>query len=397
MIYWIFGFKYWVVAQEIPEIMEETKRVVGTKSEDDELELSNVEDKPKRFWTEKRYKIAMWLGIFLNVADCFWVGVERGLCNYHVGIPPYTVPHKLSETLHYAYYSQEFLLFLSALILADAIRRFYRLFQTNNTIRVNTKVMTLHITALFIHTFFLVFFQFCVIMQLQHPGNNTWIMTKDTSRNLMYTSQTISQMIVIYLFCLFAKPGQTQSQADSSDEETEDYTITRRASTSNADFLYYVNKSATGVNSNAKSMRFRTKSREALDAGLLDLGEGLDLSNDANHMETDNLAVDVVDEDDEFFKQEEKERDRLTNRMSIKYGEEEAQLRVAVFVSFVNKKDKLKFNKMNKIKKKKNKKPAFIPGLEGEGEDWQNSDIPVAEQDYSKLKEFASGGRVGIN
>lgn len=76
---------------------------------------------------------------------------------------------------------------ISAVFLADAIRRLSIHFKKDPRLQVNHKVMRLHITALFIHTFFLILFQVCVVALFKKTDKKWWVY-KDTSRNLMYTS-----------------------------------------------------------------------------------------------------------------------------------------------------------------------------------------------------------------
>lgn len=48
VIYWLFGFKYWVIALEIPTMIQE---------DNEEFDPNKPVERKKRFWTEKRYKI----------------------------------------------------------------------------------------------------------------------------------------------------------------------------------------------------------------------------------------------------------------------------------------------------------------------------------------------------
>lgn len=48
VIYWLFGFKYWVISIEMPLIL-------NAKNDTDE---ERQEMKKKKFWTEKRYRNA---------------------------------------------------------------------------------------------------------------------------------------------------------------------------------------------------------------------------------------------------------------------------------------------------------------------------------------------------
>ena len=98
--------------------------------------------------------------------------------------------------------------------------------------------MCLHVTALLIHTFFMVACQFVTIYTFEHPSpqNSDYL---NVSRIAMFTSQSISQAIVIYLFIQFSKPvsiSQQDEQASDSDFD-EEFDTTRDP---NLDMMYYV-------------------------------------------------------------------------------------------------------------------------------------------------------------
>lgn len=97
--------------------------------------------------------------------------------------------------------------------------------------------MCLHVTALFIHTFFMVGCQFVTIYTFQHPSpqNSDYL---NISRIAMFTSQSISQAIVIYLFVEFSKPVSLQKEREDSDSDFDEEFDTRRDP--NLDMMYYV-------------------------------------------------------------------------------------------------------------------------------------------------------------
>lgn len=141
VIYWLFGFKYWIIALEIPALLNE-----------------DANGKPKkRFWTEKRYNLALYIGLFIQIADTALEGWARGRANWYVDTAP-SVPPEVADNLANAYHSQELLLLLSGCFLMDAIRRFNNQFKKDKRLQVNTKVMRLHVSALLIHTIFMAYF-----------------------------------------------------------------------------------------------------------------------------------------------------------------------------------------------------------------------------------------------
>ena len=142
IIYWLFGFKYWVIAIEVPLMMSDEQLTVKEQ---------------KRFWTEKRYRFVSTFGIVVNVVWCLFPGVMRALCGYYSTVYGH-VSEQMTKTLHIALYGQDALLLLSAIFLMDAIRRFSSLFKKDPRLQVNHQTMRLHVIALFIHTVFLIYF-----------------------------------------------------------------------------------------------------------------------------------------------------------------------------------------------------------------------------------------------
>ena len=67
-------------------------------------------------------------------------------------------------------------------------------------------------------------------------------------------------------------------------------------------------------------------------------------------MQNEDSDDDDQDFDDRFeaLANEDREIDQFKERMSMRWGEEESKLRMAVFISFVNNADQLKFRKKAK-------------------------------------------------
>lgn len=98
--------------------------------------------------------------------------------------------------------------------------------------------MRLHVTALFIHTIFLAFFQACVVLLYKTQGSVKWTIVKAVAKATMFTSQSVSQIIVIYLFQLFAIPVSLKKDVQEEDDEYEEEFD--RARDPNADMMFYV-------------------------------------------------------------------------------------------------------------------------------------------------------------
>lgn len=120
LMYWLFGFKYWVISIEIPNVIEAAKE--GGKQQ-------------KRICTETRYKVFNWLGILVNFAVCAVLAWKRGLVDY---ISAAKRPSsQLLDTCLYLYFAVTFLIFVSAIFLADALRRLKNSFSKDNRLVVN--------------------------------------------------------------------------------------------------------------------------------------------------------------------------------------------------------------------------------------------------------------------
>jgi hypothetical protein len=186
--------------------------------------------------------------------------------------------------------------------------------------------MALHVLALFLHTFFIAFFQVCRCLYFVNPTDrNDYIWT--WSRLGMYCSGSISEFIVIYLFLQFSRPVSLKAyvkEDDDSDYEEE----FDRVRDPNADMMFYVK--------NMPKMKKKEK-------------EDYDVSRELKEEEFDDDfevedALEALNEDAKI--------DGFVDRMSSLWGEEETKLRMAVFVAFVNNHDTLQFRKKAKTARK---------------------------------------------
>ncbi len=140
--------------------------------------------------------------------------------------------HKLGVTVMSLYATITFLLLISAFFLADALRRFKKSFNQDNRLAVNQKTMCLHITVLFVHTLFIVMLQFFTFYTFMNPAPQNYnIMV--VARIVCDTSQSISQVVVIYLFVQFSKPTVAKKEEGDSDSDEDQ----RRDV--NLDMIYY--------------------------------------------------------------------------------------------------------------------------------------------------------------
>ena len=65
LMYWMFGFKYWVISVEVPRLIDASKE--------------GKEAKHKSFCSEASYNALNWVGIIVNLFFCICVGWKRAL------------------------------------------------------------------------------------------------------------------------------------------------------------------------------------------------------------------------------------------------------------------------------------------------------------------------------
>lgn len=63
LMYWLFGFKYWVISIEIPQLLA-------------------VEDGRRKTCTETRYNLLNWTGILVNFGACLVCAYVRGQVDF---------------------------------------------------------------------------------------------------------------------------------------------------------------------------------------------------------------------------------------------------------------------------------------------------------------------------
>lgn len=68
LMYWLFGFKYWVISIEIPQLITQQEAEITNDKED---------QRKKRFCSEAKYNALNAFGILVNLFFCAWVGWKR--------------------------------------------------------------------------------------------------------------------------------------------------------------------------------------------------------------------------------------------------------------------------------------------------------------------------------
>lgn len=88
-------------------------------------------------------------------------------------------------------------------MLADALRRIRAAVKQNPLLETNSKIMWLHITTLFFHSAALSVTAFFVFRAFKHPNILEYQYQRGYSRIGLFTSQTIVQSAIIYLYLNF--------------------------------------------------------------------------------------------------------------------------------------------------------------------------------------------------
>jgi hypothetical protein len=316
IMYWLFGWKYWVISLEVPALVNE---------QNEQIDEEKPVERKERFWTERRYKVLNWIGIAVNTGFCFWVAYTRYLkswMKYHGGATP-----KVIWMMTYVSWSLTFLLIVSAAFLGDALRRLKQQFSKDKRLALNLKTMRLHVTALFFHTFFLILNQTVAFLVYLHPTSNNQLYI-NLSRIVVNFSNGVSLTIVIYLFLQFAKPvslkQEVKEDSDSDYEEEFD-----RIRDPNMDMIYYVKNMPKMQR--LEEVDLNIDSDKTVAEYLFEEGQ-----RDGTFVMEDHLGQD-------------NKIDGFTDRMTTKWGEEETKLRLAIYVSFVKDSDTYSFRK--KVKK----------------------------------------------
>lgn len=215
--YWLFGFKYWVVSIEMSSFLKPDK-------EKEETGKGCI-------CTESKYNAVSAVVIAINLVVCLAIGWGRGMLDYWM-VFPQGPSSRLTDIVIGLYLTVSGLLVIAACFLADALRRLKQQFNSNKRIEQNKKVMGLHLIAIFTYTFFGLCLQAAVINYFINPGARSNDILSYT-RMVMLTSQSVSQIIMIYLIVRFAKPEdgvESDDQSISSDHQRDP----------NLDLLYYI-------------------------------------------------------------------------------------------------------------------------------------------------------------
>ena len=176
-MHWLFALKYWIIAREVPKLFHEQHIV----------------------FSERIYKTIKVIGFVVNLLPCVALAYYRGKLTLENAGTDHASDFTIT-VVSALYQIVSALLLVSACILADALRRIRKALKINPFLQGNQRIMWLHIVMLIIHvtvtciTGFLIFRAFC------DPYNLDYQYQQSISRIALFTSMTIVQFIMIYLF-----------------------------------------------------------------------------------------------------------------------------------------------------------------------------------------------------
>ena len=112
---------------------------------------------------------------------------------------------KLYSMILVFYISVIVLMVTTSIFLADALRRLRKSIEDHSKLKISKRIMSLHIFVNFFHTIFFTASTITVIASLIYPDSN-YSTVWNVSKILDFLTQSISQLIIMYLIHHFEKP-----------------------------------------------------------------------------------------------------------------------------------------------------------------------------------------------
>jgi hypothetical protein len=205
LIYWLFGFKYWVISIHVPRF------IGGTRNE---LVLSS-----------KKFDIINYVVLATYTAIC----LSAAYCRFQVAHELVGKPHEPNPVLLYTitalYCMMACACITSATFLGCALKNLQRIIKRSEQYAVALKTMNLHIFMMIFHTIFFTAEIVSLCLTFIHPdGKNIGLV--NINRVFLFITQSISQLIVMYLIWKLneksfraSKASETQSSSGTLDPD----------------------------------------------------------------------------------------------------------------------------------------------------------------------------------
>lgn len=313
LIYWLFGFKYWVISIEVPRFINGSSK----------MQL-----------TERKYKLINYGFIALFGSVCLAACTLRYLVAMQFVDRPHFPTHRMLLSIFIMYGVICLLMVVAAVFLGDALRRLRKQILSQRTFTLAIRTMRLHIFVMFFHTISFTFALMAACSAFLFPtANSSMLILWNVSKLTLFFTQSISQGIIMYLIWKLNGRVVVKKEEDDDDVDSND-------TESDFGYLMYMSKGSVRLN-NSKNRFFDDDnfSRRDSDDDLenrLSLNEGPpedEAESKRSHSETS------------FMTHSTESRDSLVpltkRRIQETYdawgGKEEAKLRAAIFVSFLYK------------------------------------------------------------
>ena len=176
-MHWLFALKYWIIAREVPKLFH-----------DQQIKFS-----------EKIYKTVKITGFVVNFIPCGFLAYYRGKLTME-SAGRKTPSRETVDAVQILYQLNTAIELVSAFILADALRRIRKALKRNPFLQGNQKIMWLHIVMLTTHVVVISLAAFFVFRAFQYPENTKYQYEQSASRIALFSSMTVVQLIIIYLF-----------------------------------------------------------------------------------------------------------------------------------------------------------------------------------------------------
>lgn len=186
LVWWLYGFKQWVISIEVPRQL---------KSEGRSSFKVN----------QKSYNIIKWTGIGINAALCIPLGIFRYIVIIELAQDDNTDMNKaiLMKNLNIEFIltlSSVVLAFIAGLFLADALRRMQKSFNENHTFSTHKPAMFLHMMAVVVCQAVIVILLILINIEIKKAKES---LGPDILKFLLCLTLCVSQLIFVYLLIQF--------------------------------------------------------------------------------------------------------------------------------------------------------------------------------------------------
>ena len=203
LIYWLFGFKYWVISIQMPKFIDGNSNALVLSS--------------------RKFDVINYIVLATYTAICLGAAYSRFQVTHELVGNPHTPKQLLIDTIVTLYALVGCACVTSASFLACALRNLQKIIKRSKEYAVALKTMSLHIFMMIFHTFFFCSEIACLCLVFHDP-NKKYIDYVNIIRVFLVISQSISQLIIMYLIWQLNEGNMRASNRSSETSETESFT-----------------------------------------------------------------------------------------------------------------------------------------------------------------------------